>query len=97
MSILNGIIQEEYDRLNQAIYKLELEIEHLPRGYISQKIINQRLYYYLQFRENGKVKSVYIKRDEVEVYRKLITRRNELLVNLKSMQANRMRLEKALK
>ena len=97
MSILDGIMQEEYDRLNRVINKIEIEIEQLPKGYISEKRINQILYYYLQFRENGKVKSVYLKSDEVESYRKLIARRNELLKNLKVMQADRAKLEKVLK
>lgn len=97
MSILNGIMQEEYDRLNRAIEMIEIEIEQLPKGYISEKRINQRLYYYLQFREKGKVKSVYLKRDEVDAYRKLIARRKELLLKIKTMQANRDKLEKVLK
>lgn len=96
MSVLDGIMQEEYDRLNRVINKIEIEIEHLPKGYISEKRINQRLYYYLQYRENGKVKSIYLKGDEVEAYRKLIARRNELLQNLKAMQADRAKLERVL-
>lgn len=97
MSILDGIMQEEYDRLNRIINKLEIEIEHLPKGYISEKRINQRLYYYLQFRELGKVKSVYLKADEVESYRRLIAYRNELLIKLKEMQEDRAKLERVLK
>ena len=97
MSVLDGIMREEYDRLNRVINKLQIEIEHLPKGYISEKRINQRLYYYLQYRENGKVKSVYLKSDEVEAYRNLIARRNELLVKLKVLQADRAKLERVLR
>ena len=97
MSILDGIMQEEYDRLNRIINKIEIEIEQLPKGYISEKRINQILYYYLQFRENGKVKSVYLKSNEVEAYRMLIARRNELLQNLKEMRADLVKLERVLK
>jgi len=97
MSILDGIMREEYDRLNRVINRIEIEIEQLPKGYISEKRINQILYYYLQFRENGKVKSVYLKSDEVESYRKLIARRNELIQNLKEMQVDRAKLERVLK
>ena len=96
MSILDGILKEEYDRLKRVIDKTEIEIAHLPKGYISEKRINQRSYYYLQFRESGKVKSVYLKVDEVEAYRKLIAHRNELLQTLKVMQADRTKLERIL-
>ena len=97
MSILNGIMQEEYDRLNRAIEMIEIEIEQLPKGYISEKRINQRLYYYLQFREKGKVKSVYLKRDEVDAYRNLIARRKDLLSKLKEMREDQLKLERVLK
>jgi len=97
MSILNGIMREEYDRLNRDIDKIELEIEHLPKGYISEKVINQRLYYYLQFRESGKVKSIYLKSDQVEYYRRLIAYRNELLSKLKEMKSDCAKLERVLK
>lgn len=96
MSVLDEIMREEYDRLNRAINRLKSEIGLLPKGYISEKRINQRLYYYLQYRENGKVKSIYLKGDEVEAYRKAIARRNELLQNLKEMQADREKLERIL-
>lgn len=96
MSILDGVMREEHDRLNRIIAKIEQEIEELPKGYISEKKINGKSYYYLQFRENGKVKSIYIKKDEVDAYRDLIARRNELIIKLKGLKADRKKLEKVL-
>lgn len=96
MSILDGVMREEYDRLSRIIAKVEEEINELPKGYISEKKINGKNYCYLQFRENGKVKSVYIKNDELDAYRDLITRRNELIIKLKGLKADKSKLEKVL-
>lgn len=96
MSILDGVMREEYDRLDRIIAKVEQEINELPKGYISEKKISGKSYCYLQFRENGKVKSVYIKKDEIDAYRSLIARRNELIIKLKGLKADRRKLEKVL-
>jgi len=42
------------------------------------------------------VKSIYIKKDEVDAYRDLIARRNELIIKLKGLKADRKKLEKVL-
>ncbi len=40
------------------IEDLEIQISMLPIGYISKKNINGNVYYYQQWTENGKVKSI---------------------------------------
>lgn len=96
MSILDGVMREEHDRLSRITAKVEQEINELPKGYISEKKINGKNYCYLQFRENGKVKSVYIKNNELDAYRDLIDRRNELIIKLKGLKADKKKLEKVL-
>ena len=48
--------------ITEEISKLENQISELPAGYISRKIINGKERFYLQWSENGKVKSKYITR-----------------------------------
>ena len=45
--------------------KLKKELEQLPAGYISKKNINGNPQYYLQWRENGKMKSKYISKGDL--------------------------------
>ena len=54
------------------------ELESLPRGYISRKMIRGRETFYLQWKEGGKVKSRYLKSDEVEGFRGQIRRRHAI-------------------
>ena len=54
------------------------ELEALPKGYISRKVIRGRETYYLQWKENGKVKSRYLKQGEVDGFREQIRRRHAI-------------------
>lgn len=97
MSVLDVVIKEEYDRINRVIKSIESELSELPKGYISEKKINGNAYYYLQNREKKKIKSKYIKRDNVEAYKLLIAHRKELEQELKDMKSERRKLERILK
>ena len=39
------------------INELEKQISNLPIGYVIEKIINEKKYYYQQWKENGKTKN----------------------------------------
>ncbi len=54
------------------------ELESLPKGYISRKVIRGRETFYHQWKENGKVKSKYLKSDEVDEFREQIRRRHAI-------------------
>ena len=66
------------------MYQNELigSINELPKGYISKKTINGKEYNYLQWKENGKVKSKYIKAFELDLFIAAISERKELEVEL---------------
>ena len=50
----------------EKIKQVEKELEALPVGYISKKIISGKARFYLQWMENGKLKSKYIKASELD-------------------------------
>ena len=54
------------------------ELKSLPKGYISRKVIRGRETFYHQWKENGKVKSKYLRHDEVDGFRELIRRRHAI-------------------
>ena len=45
--------------------EIEKTISELPAGYISEKTISGKIYYYYQWRENNRVRSKYIKKSEL--------------------------------
>ena len=64
---------------------LEQEIGELPVGYISKKNIHGKTRYYRQWTENGKIKSQYIREEELEEVQDQIARRKELQQRLKEL------------
>ena len=69
------------------IEDLEIQISMLPIGYISKKNINGNVYYYQQWTENGKVKSKYIKKSELEQFEGQIAKRKQLEKELRDLKA----------
>lgn len=67
------------------IKRLEKQIEELPSGYISRKIINGKERLYLQWREGSKVRSRYIKNAEKEEMLQKISMRKALQRELETV------------
>ncbi len=67
------------------IEELEQQIGELPVGYISRKNIHGKTRYYRQWTENGKIKSQYIKEEDLETVEEQIARRRELQQRLKEL------------
>lgn len=74
--------------INSQISDLESQIASLPVGYISKKMINGKERYYQQWTENGKIKSKYIKNEEVEEFQKKIEFRKSLLSKLSELKSS---------
>ena len=77
--------------MGDDIKRLEEEIARLPRGYISNKRIGGKVRHYLQWTDNGKIKSKYIPESEYEEIKTGIERRKELQKRLKRIPGNEAR------
>lgn len=66
--------------------RVEKRISELPPGYISRKNIKGKTQYYLQWRENGRIKSKYIRAEDVDNVREQISERKSLELRLKELQ-----------
>ena len=73
---------EQINRINE----LTNEIEKLPKGYISTKIISGKTYFYHQWSENGSKKSRYVRDDELKELSELIEKRRQLQEELRSLK-----------
>ena len=69
------------DRIRQ----IENELARLPVGYISKKIINGKERFYLQWMENGKLKSKYIKAADFDTINAQVETRKRLQAELKNL------------
>lgn len=88
MDMVQSVLQEQLEYALESERRYKEAIEELPRGSLSKKKINDHYYYYLVYRDGGKVKSEYLGKlfdEEIEEYRKKIEKRRlyqEILKNL---------------
>ena len=68
------------------IREIEEELARLPNGYISKKMINAKERFYLQWLENGKLKSKYIKAAEFDEISAQMEKKKQLQDELKALK-----------
>ena len=90
MSLVKTNLQENFIFFTREIARINAEIMALPFGSISQKKIGGNSYYYHQWREGEKVKSVALGKEPplplskgIEARKRLETQKNEILKNIK--------------
>ena len=70
----------------ECIKEIEHEITELPVGYISKKMIGGKERFYLQWMENGKLKSRYIKAADLASVTRQVETRKRLQAELKELK-----------
>jgi len=56
---IKGVLREELENSLRMQQRYEEELAKLPKGSLVKRVIKGNEYYYLVFREDGKVRSVY--------------------------------------
>lgn len=97
MSVLDSVLQEEYDRSERMKSAMESEWNTLPKGYVSKKTIAGKSYYYLQHRDKMKIIGTYIPPEELPEIVKKIARRKQLEVSIKELKANMKKIKRVVK
>ena len=96
--VMNGVIREEYNRLEKMEKFYVEEIKKLPKGSILKRTIANRPYYYLKLRDDtGEVKSLYLKEVEVPQISSMIKERRRMTQLLKQIKVDKKVLGKVLK
>lgn len=96
MSVLEETLAEEYDRFLRIAAAIRAELERLPKGSLRKRNLKGRIYYYLQYRDGGHVRSDYVPRGKVEETERAIARRRELAAALKERERSIRQIERAL-
>ncbi|MFZ5633676.1 MAG: hypothetical protein ACOY40_12615 [Bacillota bacterium] len=97
MTVIKDVLRDELNRLERMRVAYNKKLEELPKGVLVIKRIRNRKYHYLQYRDGGKIKSVYIRKDMVPEYEKLIKQRMEHQKSLKNINNEIDFVNKALK
>ena len=91
---IKGILDEEKSRLENKKEHYEKRLESLPKGSIVYKKINDKKYPYLVFRENKKVVTKYISKNELNAVLEQLEDRKRVKEALKNINENLKYLSK---
>jgi len=101
MPIIEGVLQEELERLERMEKVYQEKLSTLPKGVIQCRKIKGREYVYLKFRDDfGKVQQKYIcpyNKKLVDEYRKKLTQRNRHSEVLKSIKHDKKIINRVIK
>jgi len=96
MSVVKKTLEENYIYFIRELSRIDDEIKNLPRGSISAKKIGKTTYYYHQWREGKKVKSVSLGAEIPPVLLKSISRRKLLERQIKEISKEITIIAKAI-
>lgn len=100
MSVLEGVLKEELERIQRNIASYESLLASLPKGYLFEQRLKSKIYCYRKRREGDKIVSEYVgplgspeAKKAVEDYEQ----RKRIDKNLRMMRKDEARLVKALR
>ena len=91
-----NIYENEYKKLETELLDLQRKLNDCTKGSLRRRMIKGREYYYLQYREDGHVRSDYIALDKVESIRLEIAERKRIEVQIKQLQERLIRYAKLI-
>jgi hypothetical protein len=97
MAVIKDVLRDELNRLERMRVAYNNKLQELPKGVLVIKKIRGRKYHYLQYREDGKIKSVYVRKDMVPEYEDLIKQRMSHKNSLKNINNEIDFINRALK
>lgn len=86
MQDLNEIVEEirrQKEYYSKEKIKLKAEMAKYPKGSIQERLVGGNTYYYLQYRERGKIKQDYLGNEVDSDFRKQIEARQAIQAKLK--------------
>ena len=97
MPIIHDALREEQERLleQEQAYKQQLAMR--PKGRMQNKLMAGKKYPYLTYREGGKVKTRYVKPEELEQVAAQVIQRQQFEKALKSIRADLRVIGKVVK
>ena len=100
MSVLEGVLREELERIRRNASSYESLLVFFPKGYLFEQTIGGKPYCYRKRREGNKIVSEYIGPSDSEETKKArddYEERKRVEANLRSLRKEEVRLVKALR
>lgn len=85
MNMISSMVLQEKQRIDYMLARYQETISELPKGTISEKLINGNTYYYLKYRDGKKVISKYVGKDNIQEVKEQIEKRRHIEAMIKSL------------
>lgn len=86
MNMILTVIYREKERIEYMLAEYKEKRRCLPKGSISEKVVGERVYYYLKYRDGKRVVSQYIGKAQINDIRKQLEKRKHIEAMIKSLQ-----------
>lgn len=86
MNMILTVIYREKERIEYMLAEYKEKRRCLPNGSISEKVVGERVYYYLKYRDGKRVVSQYIGKAQINDIRKQLEKRKHIEAMIKSLQ-----------
>lgn len=86
MNLIISTVLQEKRRIDYMLEKYQEALAGLPKGTLSEKLVNGNTYYYLKYRDGKKVISQYIRKQDVGALRKQIEKRRHIETMIRFLQ-----------
>lgn len=96
LNLILHTVKQEKQRIEYMLAKYQSELSDLPKGTISEKMVGEKTYYYLKYRDGKKVVSQYVSKKEIENVRALVEKRRHIEAMVKSLQEEKAIADKVL-
>jgi len=96
MSLIYETVKKEKSRIEFMLNEYNMRLEILPKGTITEKRVNDKVYYYLKYREGGKIVSKYVSQSDKEKIDFEISERQHIETMIKSLKQELKFADKAL-
>ena len=96
MSMISTLLIKEKNRNESMIIEYTRELDILPKGTIKEKKVNDKIYYYLLFREGDKVITKYLGKNEesLSLIKEQLERRKQLERMLQKLKEEKIQIKK---
>ncbi len=98
--IIKGVLRDEFERSLSLKKKYEKKLKDYPPGYLLARKKKGNLYYYLSYREKGRMQQKYLgvlSPESIKDYKKRIEDKKALRKQLAEVKSNIKYLERLLK
>lgn len=96
MNLILHTVMQEKQRIEYMLEKYQSELADLPKGTISEKTVDGKVYYYLKYRDGKKVVSQYVSKKEIDNVRGLVEKRRHIEAMIKSLHDEKAIADKVL-